>query len=87
MLIVGSSKVTLMHRLTSIHIYCNCFLIDILKFFEITSFHGRIPLSIRVNQLAIGTNQEEYSLFSRSAWPSAYRKLLLSCTFQPVGAP
>ena len=86
MLIIGS-KVTLMHRLTSIHIYCNCLLIDILKFFEITGFHGRTPLSIQVNQLAIGTNQEEYILFSRPAWPSAYSKLLLSCAFQPVGAP
>ena len=86
MLIIGS-KVTLMHRLTGIHIYCNCFFVDILKFFEIIGFHGRTPFSIRVNQLAIGTNQEEHILFSRPAWPSAYSKLLLSCTFQPVGAP
>jgi hypothetical protein len=61
---IRGSKVSVVNIFTEIDGGNHHFFVDPFNFFCFGRFHGYTPLLIFVNQLAIGLNQNEYSLFN-----------------------
>jgi hypothetical protein len=64
---VGRSEIAIVHLFSDINRCYERIPVDLAELLWFISFHGYAPPLIRVNQLAIGSNQSEYSRFQLNA--------------------
>jgi hypothetical protein len=70
-LAIGRSKIAIVGLLPDIDRCDERIPVDLSELLCFISLHGYAPPLIRVNQLAIGSNQSEYSRFQLNARPTA----------------